>query len=57
MEEGGSTLKTLSGAPKRKIGPTFREARRKWEDNISMDLKGIGLSTKNWVVSVQDRDF
>ena len=26
----------------------------KWEDNIRMDLKGIGIITKNWT---QDRDY
>ena len=26
-------------------------------DNIRMDLKGIGISTRNWVDSAQDRDY
>ena len=31
--------------------------RRRSEDNIRVDLKDIGINTKNWVDSVQDRDF
>jgi hypothetical protein len=31
--------------------------RRRWEDNIRMDLKEIGINTRNWVNSAQDRDY
>ena len=31
--------------------------RRRWEDNIRMDLKEIGNNTRNWVDSVKDRDY
>ena len=31
--------------------------RRRWEDNIRMDPKEIGISARNWVDSAQDRDF
>jgi hypothetical protein len=31
--------------------------RRRWEDNIRMDLKEIGSNTRKWVDSVQDRDY
>ena len=27
------------------------------EDNIRMDFKEIGIHTKNWVDSAQDRDY
>ena len=27
-----------------------------WEDNIRMDLKEIGINTRNWVDLAQDRD-
>ena len=27
------------------------------EDNIRMDLKEIGISTRSWVDSAQDRDY
>ena len=30
---------------------------RRWEDNIRMDVKEIGINTKNWVDSVHDRDY
>ena len=29
--------------------------RRRWEDNIRMDLKEIDVNTRNWVDSAQDR--
>ena len=29
--------------------------RRRWEDNIRMDLKEIVINTRNWVDSAQDR--
>ena len=31
--------------------------RRRWEDNIRMDLEEIGVNAENWVVSAQDRDY
>ena len=31
--------------------------RRRWEDNIRMDLEEIGINTCNWVDSAQDRDY
>ena len=34
--------------------PLGRPSRR-WEDD--MDLKGIGINTRNWVDSSQDRDY
>ena len=30
--------------------------RRRWEDNIRMDLEGIGTNVGNWVDSAQDRN-
>ena len=30
---------------------------RRWEDNIRMDLEKIGINTRNWVDSAQDRDY
>ena len=33
------------------------KSRGRWEDNISMDLKEIGINTRNWVDSAEDRDF
>ena len=55
MEEGRSAFKILTGTPagKRPIGrPMCR-----WEDNIRMDIKEVGISTRNWVDSAQDKDY
>ena len=30
---------------------------RKWEYNIRMDLKEIGVNTRNWVDSAKDWDY
>ena len=51
LEEGRSAFKILIG--KRPLG----SPRRRWEDNIIMDLKEIGISAGNWVDSAQDRDY
>ena len=55
MEEGRSAFKMLTGKPtgKRPLG----RPRRRWEDNIRMDLEEIGINTVNWVDSAQDRDY
>ena len=37
-------------------GPSGRYKHR-WEDNIRIDLKEIGIDTRNWVDSAQDRDY
>ena len=31
--------------------------RRKWEDNIRMDLEEIGINAGNWVDWAQDRNY
>ena len=55
MEEGRSAFKILSGKPtgKRPLG----RPRRRWEDNIRMNLKEVGINTRNWVDSAQDRRY
>ena len=55
MEEGTSALIILTGKPtgKRPLG----RPRRRWEDNIWMDLKEIDINTRNWVDSAQNRDY
>ena len=55
MEEGRSAFKILTGklTGKRPLGTP----RRRMEDNIRMDLIEIGINTRNWADSVQDRDY
>ena len=55
MEEGRSTFKILTGKPtgKRPLG----RPRRRWEDNIRMDLEEIGINAGNCVDSAQDRNY
>ena len=55
MEQGNSAFKILTGNPtKRK--PLGRPICR-WEDNIRIDIKQLGINTKNWVDSAQDNDY
>ena len=35
----------------------YRRPRRRWEDNIRMDLEEIGINAGNWVDSAQFRDY
>jgi hypothetical protein len=55
MEEGRRPFKILTDIPaeKRPLG----RPRRRWEDNIRMYLKKIGINTRNWVDWAQDRDY
>ena len=55
MEKGRSPFKILTGKPtgKRPLG----RPRRRWEDNIRMDLEEIGVNVGNWVGSAQDRNY
>ena len=51
MEEGRNSFKILTG--KSPLG----RPRRRWEDNIRMDLEEIDIIAGNWVDSAQDRDY
>jgi hypothetical protein len=31
--------------------------RHRWEDNIRMNIKEIGINMRNWVDSAQNRDY
>ena len=50
-----NAFKILTSTPtgKRLLG----RPRDRWEENIRMDLKEIGINTRNWVDPVQDRDY
>ena len=52
---GRSAFKILTGKPARKR--SLGTPRRRWEDNIRMDLKEVVINTRNWVDSAQDRDY
>ena len=55
MEEVRSAFKILTGTPtgKKHLGRPWRRC----EHNIRMDLKGVGINTRNWVHSAQDRNY
>ena len=55
MEEGRSAFKMLTGTSARMR--SLRMPKRRWEDNIRMDLKVIDINIRNWVDSAQDRNY
>jgi hypothetical protein len=55
IEEGRSALRILRSKPTGKR-PLWRP-RRRWEDNIRMDLEEIGINAGNGVDWAQDRDY
>jgi hypothetical protein len=52
-EEGRNFLQISTGTGKIHLGIL----RRRWEDNVRMDLKIIGVNMRNWVVSAQSMDY
>jgi hypothetical protein len=54
MKENRSAFKILTGRTigKRHLGRSII----RWEDIIRMVLTAIGINTRNWVDSTQDRD-
>ena len=54
MGEGTGVYRVLVGKPKGKR-PLGRP-RRRWEDNIRMDLQEVGLVYEDWIGLTQDRD-
>ena len=54
MEEDRNAFKILTGKPTGKR--PLRRPRRRWDDNITMDLKEFGINTSNWIDSAQNRD-
>ena len=54
MEEGRGVQKVLVG--KRKGKRPLGRPRRRWEDNIKMDLQEVGCWGVDWIELAQDRD-
>ena len=54
MGEGRGLHMVLVGKPEEKR-PLLRP-RRRWEDNIKMDLQEVGGSCGDWMELAQDRD-
>jgi hypothetical protein len=54
MEEGRGAYRILVGRPeeRRPLG----RPRRRWEDNIKMDLQEVGRESVDWIDMAQDRD-
>ena len=54
MEEGRGVHKVLVGKSegKRPLGTH----KRRWEDNIKMDLEEVGRGCRDWMELAQDRD-
>jgi hypothetical protein len=53
MREGRSVYRVLVGRPEGKR--QLRRPRRRWEDNIKMNLTEIVIDGANWIRLVHDR--
>jgi hypothetical protein len=53
MGEGRGVYRILVGRPEGKR--PLERRRRRWEDNIKMDLWEIGIDGTNWIQLAQDR--
>ena len=53
--EGRSAFKILTG--KRTGNRPLGRHNRRWEDNVLMHCKEIGINTRNLVASAHDRDY
>jgi hypothetical protein len=54
MEEKKNTYRLLVGKPVGKM--LLRKPRRRWVDNIRMDLVEVGWGDMDWIGLAQDRD-
>ncbi|KAJ4428359.1 hypothetical protein ANN_24378 [Periplaneta americana] len=54
MGESINAYRVLVGRPERKR--PLRRPRRRWEDNIKMDLREVEYDNKEWINLAQDRD-
>ncbi|KAJ4440903.1 hypothetical protein ANN_10750 [Periplaneta americana] len=54
MGESRNAYRALIGRPERKI--VLGRPRRRWEDNIKMDLREVGYDDRDWINLAQDMD-
>ena len=54
MKEGRSAFNILTEAKGTRL---LGSPRRRWEDNIRIDLKEMVVNTRNWVDSAQERGY
>ena len=54
MGEGRGVNRVLVGKPEGKR--LLRRPRRRWEDNVKMDLQEVGGGFGDWMELAQDRD-
>ena len=54
MGEGRGVCRILVGKPEGK--KPLGRPRRRWEDNIKMDLQEVGCGSMDWIELDQDRD-
>jgi hypothetical protein len=52
--EGSAVYRVLVGKTEGKRPP--RRPRRRWKDNIKMDLQEVGFGGMDWIDLTQDRD-
>ena len=54
MEQSRNAYRVLAGKPEGKR--PFGRPRRRWEDNIKMDLREVGCDPGEWIDLAEDRD-
>ena len=54
MGEGRGVYRVLVGKPEGKR--LLRRPRRRWDDNIKMDLQELGCEAIDWIELAQDKD-
>jgi hypothetical protein len=53
MGEGRGVYRVLVGRPEGKR--SLERHRRRWEDNIKLDVRELGIDGTNWIQLAQDR--
>ena len=53
MEQSRNAYRVLVGKPEGK--KALGRPRRRWEDNIKMDLREVGCDPGDWIALIEDR--